>query len=136
MLVFKDASAQRAAALALEASQERLRLALEVAELGTWDLDLTTGKLLWDSQNYRIMGFAPGAPVDRDTVRKLVIPQDMEALDRAIERARQDRKPFVLDYRINRASDGSEALDLGHGPLHVRRGGQSGADRRPRERHH
>jgi PAS domain S-box-containing protein len=115
VLVFKDASEQRAAAIALQASEERLRLAMEVAELGTWDLDVVSGKLTWNAQHYRIMGFAPGASIERDAVRKYVAPQDLEALHRAAERAQQDRKPFALEYRITRADDGSERWVSGTG---------------------
>jgi PAS domain S-box-containing protein len=115
VLVFKDAAAQRAAATALAASEERLRLAVEVGELGTWDFDLVTGKLLWNPQHYRIMGVAPGTPLERDVMWKLVVPQDMEPLRRAVERAKQDRKPFVLEYRITRADDGAERWVSGTG---------------------
>jgi PAS domain S-box-containing protein len=115
VLVFKDASAQRAAAIALQASEERLRLALDVAELGTWDLDLHTGKVVWSPQTYRIMGIAPGAPLQRDTVRNLVVQQDREAAHRAIQRAQQERKPFAHEYRITRANDGSERWIAGTG---------------------
>ncbi len=48
-------------------------------------------------------------------MRKYVVPQDMEALQRAAERAQQDRKPFTIDYRINRADDGSERWISGTG---------------------
>jgi PAS domain S-box-containing protein len=115
VLVFKDASAQRAAAIALAASEERLRLAVDVAELGTWDFDLTTGKLLWNLQHYRIMGVAPGTPIEREAMRNHVVPQDRDALLRAIDRAEQDRKPFVLEYRITRADDGAERWISGMG---------------------
>src|SRR6185295_1604213 len=56
VLVFKDASAQRATEAALAASEERLRLAIDGAELGTWDLDVVTGKLAFNAQLHRIMG--------------------------------------------------------------------------------
>src|SRR4029453_357198 len=63
VLVFKDASEQRAAALALARSEERLRLAIDGAELGTWDFDFAAPQLAWNQHLYRIMGFPPGSRV-------------------------------------------------------------------------
>ncbi len=65
VLVFKDASDQRAAEARLTASEERLRLAIEGAGLGTWDRDLATGQLIWNEQLYRMMGFEPNTPLTR-----------------------------------------------------------------------
>ena len=108
VLVFKDASAQRAAAIALATSEERLRLAIEGAELGTWDLDLTSDELIFNPQLYRIMGFAPGTVLTRELVGARVIPEDQAIYARSVERAQQDHKPFVVEYRISRADDGQE----------------------------
>jgi PAS domain S-box-containing protein len=108
VLVFKDASEQRAAAIALETSEQRLRLAIEGAELGTWDLDLVTDKLVLNDQLYRIMGFKPGTEVTRALINSRVIPEDAESFARSVQRAQQDHKPFVIEYRITRADDGQE----------------------------
>ena len=108
VLVFKDASAQRAAAIALATSEQRLRLAIEGAELGTWDLDLVREELVFSPHLYRIMGFAPGTVLTRALVGSRVVPEDAEIYARSVERAQQDHKPFVVEYRISRADDGAE----------------------------
>ena len=108
VLVFKDASAQRAAAIALATSEERLRLAIEGAELGTWDLDLLTDEIIFNPQLYRIMGFGPEAKITRQLLASRVVQEDMPVYLRSIERAQQDHKPFVVEYRISRADDGQE----------------------------
>jgi PAS domain S-box-containing protein len=108
VLVFKDASAQRASAIALATSEERLRLAIEGAELGTWDLDLVKEELVFSPQAYHIMGFAPDTKLTRDMLGSRVTPEDMPISLRSVERARQDHKPFAVEYRISRADDGAE----------------------------
>ncbi|MEJ1965283.1 MAG: PAS domain S-box protein [Gammaproteobacteria bacterium] len=108
VLVFKDASAQRAAEAALASSEERLRLAIEGAELGTWDLDLATGELIYNPQLRRIMGFTPDQPLSQDIARARVVPEDIDNVTRAVDRARQDHGPFHTEYRITRADDGAE----------------------------
>ena len=44
---------------ALYEAQERVRLANESGGIGIWDLNLTTGVLLWDAQTYRLYGLEP-----------------------------------------------------------------------------
>ena len=56
VMVFKDASEARAAQLALEGSEERLRLALEGAQLGAVDHDLVAGQAVWNERLYAITG--------------------------------------------------------------------------------
>jgi len=110
VLVFKDASAQREAEAALAASEERLRLAIEGAELGTWDYDLATRKLVWNEQMYRIMGIEPGTPLTRDTARERAVAEDLPTIERAVERAKIDRVPFHIEHRITRADDGTQRI--------------------------
>jgi diguanylate cyclase (GGDEF)-like protein/PAS domain S-box-containing protein len=51
---------RRAAELALRESEERLRLALDAAEMGSWELDTATRRLLRVGQADQIFGFTPG----------------------------------------------------------------------------
>lgn len=108
VLVFKDASQQRASAAALASSEERLRLAIDSAQLGTWDSDPVAGTVDWNPQLYRIMGLEPGSPVTREIARSLVVPEELPGLLQAIERGRQDRQPFAIEYHIHRANDSAE----------------------------
>jgi PAS domain S-box-containing protein len=50
---------RRAAELALRDSEERLRLALDAAEMGSWELDTSTHRLLRVGRADRIFGFTP-----------------------------------------------------------------------------
>jgi PAS domain S-box-containing protein len=63
---------------ALRASEERLRLALEGADLGFWDWDLTTGAVVFSRQWAAMLGYAPAelAP-DVSTWERLVHPDDL-----------------------------------------------------------
>ena len=46
---------------ALLDSESQLKEAQEVARLGSWKLDLVTGKATWSDQEYRLLGYAPGS---------------------------------------------------------------------------
>jgi PAS domain S-box-containing protein len=46
---------------ALELSEERLRIALEAANLGTWRWDIGADQVVWSSESYRVFGLLPGS---------------------------------------------------------------------------
>ena len=115
VMVFKDASVQRAAEAALTASEERLRLAIEGAELGTWVLELATEKLVWNTQLYRIMGLPENTPLTRELGRSLVVPEDLDSVTKLTDEARASDEPFHLEYRIVRANDKAERWVSVHG---------------------
>lgn len=51
---------QKQAEAALRESEERLRLALESANMGAWDRDLIADRQVWSVQTEALFGFAPG----------------------------------------------------------------------------
>ncbi|HKT74626.1 MAG TPA: CHASE3 domain-containing protein [Steroidobacteraceae bacterium] len=107
VLVFKDASEARASARALEESEERLRLILEGAHLGAWDVDLVKGKAVWNDQLYQLTGHPRGTPVTEAMYKLGTTPEDQPLVDEGMEQARRDRTPFQLEHRIVRAHDGA-----------------------------
>lgn len=74
-----DLSELRRGEEALHAEEERRRLALEAARLGTWDLDVRSGELTVDGRFREIFGFVPGQPVDLAAMASRVHPDDRAA---------------------------------------------------------
>ena len=60
VLVVEDLTETRAAEYEAVASQQRLRLAHEAAELGSWHWDMASGVTVWDEQLEAIYGMPPG----------------------------------------------------------------------------
>jgi PAS domain S-box-containing protein len=58
-----DVTEQRAAARALIESEEQLRLATESAEVGLWDLDVSTNSLYWPARVKAMFGISAEVPV-------------------------------------------------------------------------
>lgn len=93
----------------------RLRLALQAADLGTWDWDLTTNRALWSEVHERIFGLAPGSfPGDISTFFRMVHPDDLPRLEAAVARARDTGVEYQCEFRIIR-SDGVERWCAGRG---------------------
>ena len=105
VIVFNDASAARAAQTALQASEERQRLALEGAELGACDHDLLSRSAVWNERLYVILGHRPGSPIDSGTINRQVHPEDSELVKSALRHAKVNHALFRCEHRIVRASD-------------------------------
>ncbi|MCX6907661.1 MAG: PAS domain S-box protein, partial [Verrucomicrobia bacterium] len=58
--VFWDVTGRKLTEDALRESEQRLRLATEAAQMGTWDRDLKTNRLFWSVTQERILGYEPG----------------------------------------------------------------------------
>ena len=54
-----DITAQKQAEAALHDSEAHLQRAQEIAGIGSWELDVATGRAIWSKELYRIRGFSP-----------------------------------------------------------------------------
>jgi diguanylate cyclase (GGDEF)-like protein/PAS domain S-box-containing protein len=61
---------------ALRTSEERLRLAVEITSLGTWDSDLVMGSLQWSAETRDILGVSPEAPITAESFLERIHPDD------------------------------------------------------------
>ncbi|WP_051470070.1 PAS domain S-box protein [Fischerella sp. PCC 9605] len=94
-----DISDRKRAEQALQESEERLRFALEGAELGTWDYDIASGQIFWSERSKTIFGVAPDADVDYQVFINTVHPEDRERIDAAVERAIANREDYDVEMR-------------------------------------
>lgn len=92
----RDVTERKAAAEALARSQERLRLALKAARMGTWQWDVATNTLGWDEQLHELYGIEPGQRVTR--------------YEDFIDRVHEDDRAFVA-ASVQRALQGDGGLD-------------------------
>jgi PAS domain S-box-containing protein len=90
----------------LRQSQERLALALEGANLGIWDWDLTTGKAIWSERNLERLGYEPNElEPNLKNWKKLVHPEDWPKVAEDLNLHLQGKLPaFATQYRILKKS--------------------------------
>ena len=72
---------------ALRESQEHLRLAVEAAELGTWDFDPLAGELNWSDRCKALSGLQPEARVTYRDFLERVHPSDRGRTDELVQQA-------------------------------------------------
>jgi two-component system cell cycle sensor histidine kinase/response regulator CckA len=93
-------------------AEERMRFALESAEVGIWDMDYTTGLLSWSPTLERQYGLAPGAfDGTYKTFVEFIHPDDRAAVLQAISRAAQAGTDFSLHHRVIRPDGTVRSLD-------------------------
>ncbi len=86
--------------MALRKSQEQLTLAQHVAQMGSWEYDLVTGKIGWSPEMFRLLEVDPeqGEP-DYVTNLALYHPDDAALLDASVQQAVAEGKDYELDLR-------------------------------------
>ncbi len=87
--------------IALQQSQKRLELAMEAAQMGSWDWDIQTGKVHWSTSLERLFGMAPGSfDGQYETVKGMIHPDDLPWVEQAIHRAVDDREDYNIEFRF------------------------------------
>lgn len=86
----------------LRSSQKRLTEAQELAHVGNWDWDLEHNQLFWSDELYRIFGVDDGFQVSYSAFLELIHPDDRSLIERSVEAAVRERKPYSVEHRVVR----------------------------------
>jgi PAS domain S-box-containing protein len=85
----------------VEMYAERLTLALEGANVGLWDWDITTNQVYWTPQHESIFGYETGNPNRTyDDWRNRVHPDDIGRVEAEINSLSPDKTEYSFEYRI------------------------------------
>ncbi len=100
--VASDVTERREAVDRLLRQEETLRLAMDAADVGTWDLDLDSRVLSWSDRCCQMFGLPSGEPVDVETAYGLIHPADVERVRDAARRATDPtlRADYAVEYRV------------------------------------
>jgi PAS domain S-box-containing protein len=85
--------------LQLEDIQERMLLALESAEIGTWNLDLINHSVHWDQRCRQLFGFEGNDEVDYNAVLSCIHPDDKQKVMDAVSTATSSNGADTYDVR-------------------------------------
>ncbi|WP_420139382.1 PAS domain S-box protein [Sphingomonas sp.] len=92
----------------LELSESTLRLATEMAEIGTWDHDLVTGTVAWSDRTKAMFGISPDVPCSMADFYEGLHPDDRDATVAAFAAALDPaiRATYDVEYRTIGKEDG------------------------------
>ncbi|MEH2319027.1 PAS domain-containing hybrid sensor histidine kinase/response regulator [Nostoc sp.] len=90
--------------VSLKESEERLRLALEVSQMGLWDWNIITNQVIWSENHQELFGVLPGSfDSPYETFQKYVYAQDKQSVMQAIAQALAQKTDYNDEFRIVRA---------------------------------
>ncbi|HSN70096.1 MAG TPA: PAS domain-containing protein [Steroidobacteraceae bacterium] len=96
-----DAIARHRLEQSLRNSEQRLRLAVEVGRLATWDWNVETGEVSWSDDHFLLQGYAIGeVRPSYEAWASRVHPEDRATAEAAVARARETRTDYTLTLRM------------------------------------
>jgi PAS domain S-box-containing protein len=106
VVVMRDITERKRAEAARNEMQlfaERLLLALDAAEMGSWDWDVNSpsGRVYWTPYHEVIFGYEPGQPERcyADWERR-VHPEDLDWVTKTVNKAKDNHEDYAIQYRI------------------------------------
>lgn len=88
---------------ALKRSEQRLRMALDAARMGTWEWDISRNSITWDAANYAVLGVPPGAfGGTYEDFLALMHPEDRDRVKKHVQEALEAQTGNVVEFRIVR----------------------------------
>jgi PAS domain S-box-containing protein len=105
-------------------SEERLRRAHEAAQIGDWELDLVTGKVIWSENLYRLVGLSSENFAVSDRAKlDLIHPEDRHRVESEFARIDRSNRRIDVEFRA-RHSDGDYRWLASRGELQFDSSGQ------------
>ncbi|WP_052517494.1 PAS domain-containing sensor histidine kinase [Archangium violaceum] len=107
---FFDITQRKEAEAALRVSDERLRMSLASATIGTWDYNPATGEFLCDPRTLVLFGAPPGHRMDCESFISIIHPEDRERTQQVIQRTLRPESGggYDIEYRVIGIQDGAE----------------------------
>ncbi|MGK2953319.1 MAG: EAL domain-containing protein [Thiobacillus sp.] len=101
-----DVTEKRLADAALKESELRLNEAQRIAQVGSWELDLTNGKLTWSDEIFRLFEIDKAKfGASYDAFLNAIHPDDRERVNQAYTDSMANRTPYEIAHRL-RMPDG------------------------------
>ena len=106
VLLGKSWRLQKKAERVLQREHANLAGAQRIAQLGSWEMDLASGRLNWSDEIFRIFEIEQSQfPASFDAFLNAVHPDDREAVNQAYTDSLEKREPYNIVHRL-RMSDG------------------------------
>ncbi len=88
-------------------ANDTLRMTVAASGMGFWRWDILNDRLEWDERLREIFGVEQ-TPSDYQDYRKMIHPEDLPALEKAVRQAVEHGTYPTIEHRILRANDGAE----------------------------
>jgi PAS domain S-box-containing protein len=111
--IMADATAHKGVEELLRRERERLALALTAGQMGAFEMDFGADSLWWSPQMYALFGVDPARfQLTPESVLTLLHADDAQAFVRVRREAIERQRPFVFEFRVQRADGVTSWLHL------------------------
>jgi PAS domain S-box-containing protein len=101
LVIFSEEITERKRAeQGLRDSEEKLRLALDGARLGTWEWDLKTERLAGSPLSFALFGLPADTDFNFGMFLSLIHPDDRARVDEAMKRTLTEHSEYNVEYRV------------------------------------
>jgi PAS domain S-box-containing protein len=81
-------------------NEERLMLALNAAQMDTWDWQISNNRLKWSSPTRTKFGVETASEITLEDFYSLVHPDDKDSVQMAVTQALQEGTPYEVEFRM------------------------------------
>ncbi|MUH00148.1 PAS domain-containing protein [Scytonema sp. UIC 10036] len=111
VVLVNDITPRKQAEETLRQSEERLRIAQKAANAGVWDWDMTTNRVTWSEEYYRLYGLDPIiTQPSYENWLSSIVEQDRARVDRATREALEHQIDLNVEFRILHPTQGERWL--------------------------
>lgn len=112
------------AELKFQESADQLAVALEAAQMGTWQWNLKTNEMVWDAQHEILFGYSPGTAVRSiEDFKRVIHSEDVKDVLDGLAKSVENKKIYDKIYRVI-TPEGSTRWILGRGKCYYRKNGE------------
>ncbi len=99
--VVRDITERKQAAGALRTREKQLSESQRIAHIGSWEHNLTTDRVFWSDEMFRLLGLDPETDLsDFNMFFDMLLPEDKAVLKKAHDETVRLHTPFNIDYRL------------------------------------
>ena len=86
---------------------ELVKLAVNSAKMGVWQLDIESQDIIWNQALYGLMGVPTDQPINYNTITKLIHEDDLERVNGSVAQSIAEGTQYSIEYRIIRPDTGN-----------------------------
>ncbi|MGY3055123.1 PAS domain S-box-containing protein [Pedobacter sp. UYEF25] len=124
---FQDITERKIAAEKISRSEEKLKLAQLIAQVGSWEIDMMTNAHSWSAEFYRILGISENVVPSHKVFMSIIHPDDSPTVNKTLKNAFSTHADSSFNFRFRKengeigyaSSEWKYEFDSSQNPLYI-----------------